>query len=700
MIIQHNMAAINNGRSLLGVSKRLEKRSEKLSSGYSINRSADNASGLAISEKMRRQIRGLKQGVSNAQDGISCVQTAEGALDEVHGMLQRMNELAVQAANGTHSKEDREYLQSEVEQIKGEVDRVAQSTKFNELNLLDGSCGPRGKSVNTQVQPKIQNYKIVYHFSTGKMEVFQEAKQSGSLEETVFEARDNSLVGSVGIANTSDAVANKIANEIFPNAVSQLMAAFPALNMNGGVDSYEIGLRIYSNANSNTMAYAMAGYTSTPGAKPLSITMAVNTARFPDVSSLDSGRTAGELRTTIMHEMMHVVMQCNLPDYMASNRGQQLPMWFIEGTSQVAGGGFTANWNEWIRNPIIGMQFNVWDGEDIVRKWGLDDPQMGEYAQGYIATMYLGHLAGGGSPGGDPDGATIARGLNRIFEKLGAGKSFNEALRETTGLGQADIEGMFGPNATGNAIAIRRLGTFVDNLGTAVGLDGAGSIVADGGLSAAPLQVVNASSYSSTPIFVGKVNLENKGGLIDLYDPTQNTPPAGFVNPNPGGGATGGNGGTTGGTVPGGSSPGGTGGTGAVTTTRREGGISLQVGADAGQTIHFFIEAMNAEGLGIKEVDIGTADGARDAIDTIDQAIGRVSRQRSHLGAVQNRLEHSIYNMENVVENTTAAESCIRDTDMAKEMVEYSNIKILQQTGQALLAQTKNYNQGILALLN
>ncbi|MGN0289627.1 MAG: flagellin [Lachnospiraceae bacterium] len=696
MIIQHNMTAMNNERNLSGISNRLAKRSEKLSSGYSINRSADDAAGLSVSEKMRTQIRGLTQGVNNAQDGISCVQTAEGALNEVHGMLQRMNELAVQATNGTHSKEDREYLQQEVAQIKGEVDRVARSTTFNELNLLDGSCGPKGAGSSAQVQSNLNTYKVIYHFSTGKIDVLP----ASTGDTVIFEARDNSLAGSVGIANTPDPVANKIANEIIPNAVAQLMTAFPALNMNGGIDSYEIGLRIYSNSSSNTMAYAMAGYTSTPGDKPLSVTMAVNTAKFPDVSSLDTGKTAGELRTTIMHEMMHVVMQCNLPDYMANNRGKQLPMWFIEGTSQVAGGGFTANWNEWIRNPIVGMQFGVWDGEEIVRKWGLDDPKMGEYAQGYIATLYLGHLAGGGVQGGDPDASTIARGLNSIFERLGAGKSFDTALRETTGLGLSDIEGMFGPNApntAANNAAIRKMGTFVDNLGTAVGLDGAGSIVADGGLTAKPLAVVNANSFTTAPIYIGKVNLENNGGLIDLYDPVQNTPPAGFVHPNPGGTgggttAPGGGGGTTAG--------GGGTGTNTIGGRRIEGGISLMVGANGTQRIHFFIEAMNADSLGIQDVDIGTENGAMTAIDSINDAIQRVSSQRSQLGAVQNRLEHTINNLENVVENTTAAESRIRDADMAKEMVEYSNLKILQQAGQALLVQTKNYNQNILALLN
>ena len=139
MIVQHNLTAMNSNRMLGLTSSAQAKSTEKLSSGYKINRAADDAAGLAISEKMRRQIRGLTQASENASDGISCVQTAEGALAEVHDMLQRMNELAVQAANGTNMTADRSYLQSEVKQLQAEIDRVAESVTFNEQKLLDGT---------------------------------------------------------------------------------------------------------------------------------------------------------------------------------------------------------------------------------------------------------------------------------------------------------------------------------------------------------------------------------------------------------------------------------------------------------------------------------------------------------------------------------------------------------------------------------
>ena len=145
MVVQHNLTAMNSNRMLGITTSAQAKSTEKLSSGYKVNRAADDAAGLAISEKMRRQIKGLTQASSNAQDGISCVQTAEGALAEVHDMLQRMNTLAVQASNDTMTSADRGYLDSEVQALKSEIDRVASTTTFNEQNLLDGSF--TGKSL-------------------------------------------------------------------------------------------------------------------------------------------------------------------------------------------------------------------------------------------------------------------------------------------------------------------------------------------------------------------------------------------------------------------------------------------------------------------------------------------------------------------------------------------------------------------------
>lgn len=150
MIVKHNITAMNSNR-MLGITTNAQAKStEKLSSGYKINRAADDAAGLAISEKMRRQIRGLTQASANAQDGISCVQTAEGALNEVQDMLQRMNELAVKGENGTLTSTDRSYIQAEVKQLMSEIDRVQSTTTFNEQSLLDGSFSNKGLQVGAE----------------------------------------------------------------------------------------------------------------------------------------------------------------------------------------------------------------------------------------------------------------------------------------------------------------------------------------------------------------------------------------------------------------------------------------------------------------------------------------------------------------------------------------------------------------------
>ena len=150
MVVQHNLTAMNSNRMLGLTTATQAKSTEKLSSGYKINRAADDAAGLSISEKMRRQIRGLTQASANAEDGISCVQTAEGALNEVHDMLQRINELAVKGENGTLTSVDRSYIQSEVKQLMSEIDRVQSTTTFNEQNLLDGSFTNRGLQVGAE----------------------------------------------------------------------------------------------------------------------------------------------------------------------------------------------------------------------------------------------------------------------------------------------------------------------------------------------------------------------------------------------------------------------------------------------------------------------------------------------------------------------------------------------------------------------
>ncbi len=227
MVVQHNLTAMNSNRMLGVTTSSQAKSTEKLSSGYKINRAADDAAGLAISEKMRRQIRGLTQATANAQDGISCVQTAEGALAEVHDMLQRINELAVQSANGTNMSKDREYLNSEVTHLKDEIDRIAKSVTFNEQKLLTGSF----KSVELQIgSEKGDGFKITIEkmnatglglTSTVKIDTASAAKDAISVVKTALEkvSKQRSDLGAVQnrlehtVSNLNNVVENTTAAE-------------------------------------------------------------------------------------------------------------------------------------------------------------------------------------------------------------------------------------------------------------------------------------------------------------------------------------------------------------------------------------------------------------------------------------------------------------------------------------------------------
>ena len=394
MVVQHNMQAANANRMLNVTTSAQAKSTEKLSSGYKINRAADDAAGLSISEKMRKQIKGLDRASTNAQDGVSCVQTAEGALTEVHSMLQRMNELAVQSSNGTLSEDDRNNIQDEVDQLVTEIDRVSETTKFNETYLLKGD----------ENKTKISN--TVY--SSPQMGLVKDAMAAGSTLE---------------VKTPMDATGKTV-------------------------------------------------YTFTSG-------LAIGSS---------------------------------------------------------------------------------WAGKKVI-----DD--------------------------------TATAGAGDI--KLADAKKAELAAMNSVITSYKDDMGV-------NAVTLKE----GDN---------------------------DVTSTSKTFTYNDSLN------------------------------------------------------------------ISLHVGADSSDDnkISMQIDSMNSDFLGIKGLKVSgkTYLQATGSIDTISDAISKVSKQRSSLGAVQNRLEHTINNLDNVSENTTSAESRIRDTDMAKEMVNYSKNNILAQAGQSMLAQANQSNQGVLSIL-
>ena len=477
MVVQHNLTAMNSNRMLGLTQSSQAKSTEKLSSGYKINRAADDAAGLSISEKMRKQIRGLTQASANAEDGISTVQTAEGALNEVQDMLQRMNELAVKASNGTNSENDRTYIQNEIDQLTTEIDRVAETTKFNETYLLKGD------------KDAVKGYSYSYGTDTKAGATFATGKNS-----TVTGSNTGAKI-TVSAATPADDKAAALQNDLLK-----------ALQKSGAKVTIAAGADGTSAAN---VAITVEGY---------------------DVAS-DGKVSKDGVDTGIK---------------LTASAGND------NSTGTVA-----------LSDTLT-----------------LDSKAVTAAAKGAHAAFY------------DKDG-------NKISENA--------------------LSNYFTSTTTRNNINTTKLKdkTLYDAFGNTV-----------------------------TPAAANIQSAQDQVGSLKL---------------------------------------------------------SLHVGADAtsNNKIELNLDAMSAKGLGVNglRVDGATSTNADNAIETIKEAIQKVSTQRSALGAVQNRLEHTINNLDNVVENTTSAESAIRDTDMATEMVKYSNNNILSRAGEAMLAQANQSNQGVLSLL-
>ena len=611
MIVQHNITAMNANRMLGLTTGSLSKSTEKLSSGYRINRAADDAAGLTISEKMRKQIRGLDQASTNAEDGVSSVQTAEGALTEVHSMLQRMNELATQAANGTNSADDRKAIQDEIEQLTTEIDRVSETTKFNEIYLLKGD-----KSGSTQTNT------LAAH----------DAGLDGTLGasvdgKTTFTADKVEVGGKVTIAGTEYNIVDSSKTSDYTSIKEYTAAAGDKLVQDGKTYTY-VG------ANGKTPAGKTAadeGWFAED-----------NTTTTKDTITLKEGSTLtkkADGKTTTL------VGDSNIE--LSATTGINPTTWSVGDTIEHDGKTYTVS-----TAGVAGTG-----------KW-----KDAEGNEDKIATLSAGDKYTVKATGktGQIDNTGIST-VDNIQDKIKSLTAGTVTLRKSA-------------SDTGKTYTI---GTSTKEDGTAYTADDIAALVKSG-------MYVNdgTNTYYAVPKSSGKANDIT---IQDAYAKmAEELKKASSIGADKGAEVKNNGDGTfeiTQGTVD-------------VT----EGlSFSLHVGADADMTnkINVNIDSMSAAGLGIKGLDVADDNGsaATYAVDAIADAISKVSSQRSALGAVQNRLEHTIYNLDNVVENTTSAESRIRDTDMAEEMVNYSKNSILQQAGQSMLAQANQANQGVLSLL-
>lgn len=612
--VKNNILAWNASRQFSINGKANAKLAEKLSSGYKINRSADDAAGLSISEKMRRQIRGLTQASSNAQDGISMVQSAEGALNEIHDMLQRMNELTIKTSTGTLSDADRAMADEEVQLIKKEIDKIADHTVFNEIRLFPEN----GSLPMAASQAGSFSYELSFDLKNSSYSI---------------NGMDNMAKAGVNATGKGE-LADKIANEMIPNAVSQIFNAFPAFAQAQGSTVINMSLNIsFIDGPGNTLALAGYSYKHS-GGPPVSMYIKVDSADFTNADADASSEKAKVLESTIAHELMHTVMQYNLTDGMSGRKGEKYPAWFVEGTAQLSGGGFPTNWNNellYYANKLTSETDTSQDAniKNYLKKYTIDSRP---YGHGYLASAYIGYLANGGT--GAVSAQNIAAGMNKVFNSLLQGKSLNSALSEHTGMNEAQIKELFRSGNAGLTEFTRKLAYNSK--------DGAGSVIANSLSDGGAGRPVIGSGAAGGNFQISQIDVDFSSGPAK---------------------------------------------------------VRIQAGAETGQYIEFKLYQMNAAALGLSYVNLKTVEDSYSAINSIKNAISYVSRVRSHYGSIQNRLEHTINNLDNIIENTTAAESCIRDTDMAKEMVAFSNRQIILQAGQSMLAQANHQSDYVLSLL-
>lgn len=668
MVIQHMMASGISGRQLGITDKRLKKSSEKLSSGYRINRSADDAAGLQISEKLRWQIRGLNRASDNIQDGISLLDIADGALGETHALLQRIRELSVQAGNDTNTNADRTAVQNEIDFLTEEVDRIANSTQFNTMTLLDGSLSASlAGSSPYRTTLFLQNGQNV---PDNTLTVTNPVIDSSVTKLTPAEA---------------NALSQILKDSIVPQAVNAFLSSynyvFQGALQNGQI-SQQIGLKIYQD-NNTVLAYVATQSSYDPATGQLGgleLNLSVNVNTIPMTNGTLSANTRRELETTIVHELMHAFMSDTLTNGMLGATGGKIdaankfPLWFIEGMAQTAAGG-CSNDNDWVNgknglnldahSTLAQIQTSVQASNHSLTNSASETAA--QYGTGYLACMYLGYLAAGRPS--SITSASIGAGLGILIDKLVGGEALNTVIHNFSGgayTSIADFEAKFGDSASAQ---------FIHDLLAAVGDTGNGSVLPNTSTGFVSSDLL-PDAVVSTPAPAYRIDEGNE--FVSSSVAYRNWISGGAKVP---GSGTGG---------------GGTGGTAAAL-----GPLHIQTGALGRQSVLIALEDMRAAALGLTPgLSVMSHNDACAAIAACDHAIELVSAERSKIGAITNRLQHAASTDDNTSENSQSAESRIRDTDLAEEMVRYSAINILQQAGQAVLAQTSQNAESVLTLLS
>lgn len=587
MIVANNLIAMNTQRQFNIVNKKKAKSTEKLSSGYRINRASDDAAGLSISERMRKQINGLDKGINNTQDGVSMCQVGDGALAEVSAMLQRVTQLSVQAANGTLEPSERQDIQREISQILNEIDRIGSTTDFNTIKLFDGNDTIL---TNADGSPFIEGNIPFGDFSLADV----------SLGVTPFDGNANNTPRLNAIVDNPDSAAYmKNYNLIFGNG-STSYASIRATNSQG------------------ESVIDLSSFRST-GVNQLSDTSWENTLTYSDANGFD----------------IQLIQKISTRDTSATQKDYTIEYEFQNMSSD---------------NITLDVMFHAdtaYNNNDTCEGYFIGQNRIDQttvYAKDTSTTV----------PKAQNDS-----NANVIYNNMPSDFSIVDVDSALPFSEKITLNGVETPDVVSVGIysSIYDWNYYTESeLATNLGQDthsrdlGFSLIWEDKALAAG-----------------GSFKASFDYGIVATNSDT-NLPPVNMS-----------------------SDP--------VVTHEEVKKIWIQSSSKTDDGMYLDFGEMNSRALGIDSIDVTTQLGAKRGLEMVDKGLQYVSDIRARIGAQQNRLQHTIDNNGNAMENLTAAESTIRDTDMADEMVKYSIQSILSQTGQSMLAQANQSNQGVLSLL-
>ena len=730
--INHNTTSLSTYANLNRTSGSLEKSIAKLSSGLRINSAADDAAGLAISEKMRSQIGGLNRAKLNAQDGISMIQSAEGGLNETESIIQRMRELAIQASNDTLTSNDRLEIQKEINQLRDAIDDIADSTEFNTKKLLNGSQTALVSSSSRAINGVVNGAGV----NGGDFNVSMTVIQAGISQVQTSQMFSNKDTGNLAAGNTK---LEDIAQFYDENGVFALDTA-QKLTITGNSQSYEFTIdgkmtlnelasslqNALSSANGlgikNSAATVVS--TATSGISGVGGYLQLTSGSIGDIGKFalaGDQKVIDALGLTTSREAANNIVQLKMTDATGNARTVNtssdkaagllngIDLQFESQAAQIAGNGGIVDGLEFTGAETL--TFNIKTdpasaGTDITVNFAQGEAYSMEGLakainakaeaavpnSGFEATVVDGQIRLGYNPTNSkaPTEIEVKAGSDTLGINTGTYTGFVDGDKNMDNV----VRGMSQlATAAGTALTVDITdgagNTATINFGTTV-TAGADLVKADDlvmsannalktGSVNARVDIVNGSiAFTSTVL--GQKNNNGQAatkGTITVASSDE------FLNNKLGykdGMAK-----------------------GAGDTNFRlhvvDNSPSFQIGANAGQNMKISIGNMSAKALGIDKLDMSSVEGAQSALSKIDNALSKVSAERSKLGSYSNRLNYTISNLENTATNLTEAESRIRDVDMASEMINFTSNQIKQQAGTAMLAQANSMSQSILSLL-